>query len=491
MKKNEITKLFALFSLGFGSIIGVGWSVTLNNLVIIGGGPIPAILGFLSVVILIIPITLCFAELTPAMPVSGGVMAYSYKAFGPLVSFISGWFVVLAYVSILPWEAIQVNDIISCIFPALRSGEPLYTIGGNGIYLPSLIVGLVLSFLIVTLNWRYGVKASAKIQSVLTLVLIGCSLMSVIFLLCRFSPDNLMPVYSPMEGKSHTSFITGILAMVAIGPFYFAGFDTIPQGVEKIGAGIKPSKLGKIIILSMVGAGLFYIIIILSAGGSYNWLDFIKFNRPALSTLLRTVYPGWLGHVLFWISLIGTLASLFSVWNGFFIASTQMMVSMARAGFLPDFFQRQHPKYKTPVGANLFCAIIIVVGIFIGIGVIDYLTVLGSTGFIIGWFVVCISAYRLRDTEPDMHRPYRMPGGKIMAVIASIFGFIMILNTVVPGLPGYMGTGAMAVFVIWVILGAILYLATNKKRNEMDKEERLAIIFGSSSSAGKDSEKEE
>ncbi len=465
MKKNEITKLFALFSLGFGSIIGVGWSVTLNNLVVIGGGPIPAILGFLLVVILLIPITLCFAELTPAIPVSGGAMAYSYKAFGPLVSFVSGWFVVLAYVSILPWEAIQVNDILSYILPGLRSGNPLYSIGGNEIYLPSLAVGLVLSFLIIALNWKFGIKVSAKIQSVLILVLMGCSLMSIVFLFYKFSPGNLTPIYSVMEGKNHSSFLTGILSIVAIGPFYFAGFDTIPQGVEKLGVGIKPNRLGKIIIFSMVGAGLFYIIILLSAGGSYPWLNFIRFDRPVLSTLLRTLYPGWQGQVLFWISLIGTLASLFSVWNGFFIASVQMLVSMSRVGFLPFFFQRQHKKYKTPIGANLFCAMVLVVGIFIGIGVIDYLTVLGSTGFMIGWFVVCISAYRLRKTQPNMYRPYQMPGGKWMAQIAAVFSMAMILNTIIPGMPGYMGEETMIVFLIWAILGITLYLYTKKREN--------------------------
>ena len=45
------------------------------------GGPIPAALGYLLVLILMIPIGLCYAELVPMLPVAGGGMAFAFKAF--------------------------------------------------------------------------------------------------------------------------------------------------------------------------------------------------------------------------------------------------------------------------------------------------------------------------------------------------------------------------------------------------------------------------
>ena len=145
---------FDLFALGFGAIIGVGWSVTLNNLILIGGGPLPSAIGFLISVLLIIPIPLCFAELTPAMPVAGGVMVYTHRAYHSRAAFVGGWFILMAYLSLLPWESIAVNDVMAFLIPSLKGGPILYTIAGQQIYLRQVVLGLVLSALIVRINWR-------------------------------------------------------------------------------------------------------------------------------------------------------------------------------------------------------------------------------------------------------------------------------------------------------------------------------------------------
>ena len=477
MKKREKKAgLFGLFSLGFGAIVGVGWSVTLNNLMIMGGGPIPTAFGFLSAVIFLVPIVLCFAEMTSSMPVAGGVIAYAYRAFGSSVSFIGGWFVILAYVSILPWEAIAINDIIAYIFPALRSGEIIYRIAGEDIYLRCLIVGLVLSIAIIAINWR-GANFAAKFQSGLTIVLISCGLLCIVFLILNFSFGNLTPVYQSMPQKNHASFLAGVLAITAIGPFYFSGFDTIPQGAEDIGAGIPPKKLGKVLIITALAAGLFYLSILITAGAAYPWQIFIGFDRPALSTLMKSVYPGFLGQALFWISLTGTLAGLFTTWNGFYIAGSRMLLGMARARFLPKFFLVQHPKHKTPVGGSVFCGAVMIAGPFLGIGIIDGLTLLGSTGFVVGWFLVCVSALKLRYREPEMLRPYKMPGGKITAIIACITSGFMVINCVVPGMPGYMSNVGLMIFIIWIILGIAFYSVTSKYRMSVDESERMNSIF--------------
>ena len=69
------------FCIGFGTIVGVGWAVSINSWMTTCGGPIPAALGYLLVLILMIPIGLCYAELVPMLPVAGGGMAFAFKAF--------------------------------------------------------------------------------------------------------------------------------------------------------------------------------------------------------------------------------------------------------------------------------------------------------------------------------------------------------------------------------------------------------------------------
>ena len=79
------------FCIGFGAIVGVGWAVAINGWMTSCGGPIPAAIGYIVALVMMIPIALCYCELVPMLPVAGGGMAFSYRAFNENVSFISGW----------------------------------------------------------------------------------------------------------------------------------------------------------------------------------------------------------------------------------------------------------------------------------------------------------------------------------------------------------------------------------------------------------------
>ena len=69
------------FCIGFGAIVGVGWAVSINNWMSGSGGPIPAGLGYIAALIMMVPIALCYCELVPALPVAGGGMAFAFRAF--------------------------------------------------------------------------------------------------------------------------------------------------------------------------------------------------------------------------------------------------------------------------------------------------------------------------------------------------------------------------------------------------------------------------
>ncbi|MBO4461514.1 MAG: hypothetical protein J5749_01385 [Lachnospiraceae bacterium] len=101
------------FCIGFGAIVGVGWAVSINNWMANCGGPVPAALGYIMALVMMIPIALVYCELVPMLPVAGGGMAFAYKAFGEKISLISGWAAFGAFVSIIPWEAIQITTMLS------------------------------------------------------------------------------------------------------------------------------------------------------------------------------------------------------------------------------------------------------------------------------------------------------------------------------------------------------------------------------------------
>lgn len=468
-QKQQGLSLFSLFSMGFGAMVGVGWSATLNNLFKNGGGPISATLGFSLAAIALIPIALCFAELSPALPVSGGVIAYAHRAFDKRITFIAGWFVAMAYISIVPWESIAINDICSYIFPVLKSGQPLYSLAGENIYGASAALGIGMSLIIIFINWR-GVERGALFQNIMTLGLLFGSLICVIFALAHADLSNLTtPVYSPIEGKNHTTIWGGIFTMFGLAPSYFSGFDTIPQSVESA-TGVDKKSLGKVIVLTLISAGMFYAMIFISGGLAYPWTDTIHMNRPVLSNLFASIYPGALGTTLWYICIVATLAGLFSTWNGFYIAASKVLYGMAKYGILPAAFAREHPKYKTPYIANMFVAITMVIGPFLGAGVLDILSVLSSSGFVVGWGITCMAVIRLRKTEPELDRPYKLPGGIMIPGIATFFCILMFINCVTPGLPGYMGLSGLSAFAVWSVLGIVFYwLKTHesKRCNDM------------------------
>jgi amino acid transporter len=464
--------------LGFGSIVGVGWAVSLNGWIGNGGGVFPALAGYAIATLIMIPIGLCYAEMTPAMPVAGGAVAFTTRAFGTLPSFIAGWFIVLAYINILPWEAIYINDVLGLIFPVLKSGEPLYVLGGAGIYPKAIIVGIILSCAIITINW-VGANVAVKIQTFCTTLILIAGIFVIVFGLLKADFANFLPVHTDILGKGQSGFGAGLLAVLAMAPFFLAGFDTIPQGAEEGSSGLNFKNLGKVLLGSVLSAGLFYCIIIASVGGAMPWTEFAALERPAVSIMFQQLYPGAMGTFMYWLTMTGALAGLFTTWNGFFIAGARLILGMSRARLLPAFFSKIHPKYGTPVGGNVLCAVATFAGPFIGIGLIDPLTIIGSSAFIIGWLFTALSCWKLRVSEPEMNRPFKMPGGTFTAILAVIISGVLFLITVIPASPGYMGNVGMAYLIGWIVLGALLYIGSAGYRNSISTEQRVKYLFKS------------
>ena len=454
MKKKKGFGIFDLFTLGFGAIIGVGWSITLHRLIIAGGGPIPSSLGFIISMIIFIFVGLIFAELASAMPVAGGAVTYGKRAFGNTISFIVGWFLLLAYAGILPFETVSITEILSHIIPGLNSGPILYHFVGYDIRLYPVIVSIIIGIGIVLIN-RSGTKAIAHFQNILTIVLIIAAFICIGATLINFKAENLLPLYQSMPDKPHNSLFTGIICVCALTPMYYSGFDTIPQSIEDA-KGVDKRKMGKIVASTVVAAGIFYLLVILSSSAAYPWTALINLDIPVLSNLMLELYPGFLGTFMYWVTIIGAAAGLFTTWNSFYVASSRLMMSLGRNKLIPEIFAKVDKK-DTPYIANIFCAVIMLIGPFLGMGVVDVLSTIGSFGFAVGWMIACLCFIKLRIKEPQMERPYKLKGGMFIAVISTFFCAFMVLNCIVPMLPGYMGDVGFWASMAWVVLGIIFY----------------------------------
>src|SRR5882757_8146102 len=110
--------LWNYFALGFGTMIGTGWVILMDDW--LGrGGPLGAMIGFLMGGILLLPIGYVYGQWVRRLPDAAGEAAYTAQVFPPFVSYLTGWMMLLAYFIVCAGEAGVVH------FSAARYGGAL------------------------------------------------------------------------------------------------------------------------------------------------------------------------------------------------------------------------------------------------------------------------------------------------------------------------------------------------------------------------------
>ena len=464
MKKS--LSLWNYFTIGFGAIIGTGWVLLVGDWMILGGGPVAAMIAFAVGGIFLLPVGAVFGELTAAIPVSGGVVEYTDRAFGPTVSRVTGWLLALGNGILCPWEAIAVSTLLTemfgRLFPVLRSVK-LYTILGSDVYLFPTLISLLCAIYVIFLNFR-GAASAAKLQGFLTKALLCGMLLAMCVSVFRGGPHNTLPLFARVRaaaGSTHAhGLASGILSVLVMTPFFYAGFDTIPQQAEEAAEGMDWKKFGRIIGLALLAAAVFYMICIYAFGTILPWKKFAAMPVPALSCLKSISFPLYLAMLI--IATLGPLGPM----NSFFGASTRILLAMGRKGQLPAAFSKVDPQTGTPKTACALLAIITAAGPFLGSKMLVPLTNVSALAFIFACTMVSFSCLRMRWTEPDLPRPYRVPGGKIGIGCACAAGTIIFLLMTVPFSPAALTPAEWSVLAVWLLAGVVLNLATKFRQKQ-------------------------
>src|SRR5439155_6480011 len=181
------------FTIAFGSMIGVGWVIVMDDW--LGrGGPGGAMLGFLAGGLALVPVAYVYGRLTERFTDAGSEVAYAEAVFWPVVSFAVGWLMLLAYIIVCPWEAVAIGRLAAYLAPGLDTFE-LYRVAGNPVFLPRLALGLLLTALITLVNYR-GIRPSATFQMWMTFVLLALFVVFAAASAGRGSLGNLKPPFS-------------------------------------------------------------------------------------------------------------------------------------------------------------------------------------------------------------------------------------------------------------------------------------------------------
>jgi amino acid transporter len=370
------------FTLAFGSIVGVGWMVVMEEW-LTAGGPLGAILAFLVGGLALVPVALAYGRLAERMPEAASEVAYTAAVFPRPVSFLTGWSMTFAYLVVCPFEAVAIGRLAAYAFPDLDS-FPLYSVGGHPVYLPHLVLGVALTAGITLLNYR-GIRFSARFQTWTTFGLLA--------VFCVFAPlgwwrghlAEMRPLFAGEPGAAGAVLST--LAVLAVVPYFLTGFETIPKCAEEAAEGFAPRRFGRIMLLALVAAALFYAAVIAVVAMLYPWQGLGKKGFATAVAFEAAFGRGWLVRLM----LLGAAVSLLKVFNGMFLGSTRLLYAMGRRGLLAPGLGAVHARWRTPTVAVVLVGAITLPAAFLGRAVLGPIAEVGSLAGALGWLAACLS----------------------------------------------------------------------------------------------------
>jgi basic amino acid/polyamine antiporter, APA family len=424
------------FTFGFGSMVGVGWLVIMDDW-LARGGPGGAILGFLGGTVLLLPIAVTYGRLVRAIPDAGAELAYTERVFPRTVSFGAGWMMVLAYAIVCPWEAVAIGNLLARILPALND-IPLYTVAGKVITLPRLGVGLALTAWIALVNHR-GIRTSGRFQDVTTLGLLACFVVFAGLGVARGNPANVQPLFA-----SSGAFVS-VLLVAQIVPYFMTGFESIPKASEEARPDLPAGTLSRAITLAIVAGGLFYVIIIAVVAWVYPWTDIVTEHLGTEAAFARAFGTPWIARLI----LAGALLSLFKIFNGNLVAATRLLYAMGRRGFVHPSLGTIDPRFGTPSVAILLVAGLTAAAAFLGDALLVPITEVGSAVSGLGWCAACLAFIALARRSGDRR-------GTAVAALGAMVSVAIVVMKLVPAVPGSFGWPEWAALGGWCVLGLAL-----------------------------------
>lgn len=392
-----------VLTLSFGAMIGWSW-VLLTGEWLMRAGSLGTTIAFVIGGIAVILISLTYAELAAAMPKAGGEHVYTHRALGYGASFVASWAIVMAYINVCVFESAALPTALAYVFPDLAQGY-LWTIAGADVHITMIAVGVIAAIIMTGINF-VGIRFAAFVQTLMTflIMLVGLSFIS----------GAALFEFSGTSAPLFTKGAVGILGVLVMVPALMVGFDVIPQSAEEID--LPPAQIGKLLVFSVSLAAAWYIAISLAVGSSLN-TDEIANSGAATADAMANVWDSqMMGNLMILAGVGGILTS----WNAFIIGGSRVLYALAETGMIPKVFARVHPKYKTPYVAILFIGLLSCISPFFGRTILVWLVDAGSFMVVIAYGMVAFAFLKLRYSEPEMPRPFRVAQGKFVGVLALI-----------------------------------------------------------------------
>lgn len=465
----------SVWAIAFGCIIGWGSFINPGKKFLpnsgVAGTAIAMVLGALVMVI----IACSYAYMVPKYPKAGGEFTFTKMCFGKNAAYLCGWFLVAAYLTNVPMNSTAIGLIVDGLdgtADILKFGFH-YSIAGFDVYLGEMLLAMGILILFGILNMM-GVKKAGFIQTVLA-VLLAVSAFTLCFagiFSAKAKGINMEPIWgfdktAAIAANATTAnigefahsgtagILSAILATFAIAPWAFVGFDTIPQAAEEFNFSYKKVMLIMVVAITF-GCFVYTSNNTVAAAALENWPERVMAGEWVLLIAAEELL-GTFGKVLIGV---GVSCAVLSGIMGFYLASSRLMFSMARDGFLPAWFGKIDRKHGTPRNAMLFCILISLSGPILGREALGWFVDMSAIGASIGYFFTCASTLVTIRRNGD-----GTPMLKTMAVIGMVFSaaFMVLQLVPIPGLSGvHFGKESYIMLLIWIVIGGAFFLKQRK-----------------------------
>ena len=364
--RRDVGPVGLLFA-GIGSIIGSGWlfgAFTASGL----AGP-AALLSWVIAGFMILLIALCYAELGPMFPITGGVVRYPHLVWGSFASYSLGW---ITWISAAAVPAIEVEGALQYATryadfttKHVVHGEKTYTLTPLG-----LAAAILLLAVFVVVNY-YGVRLFSQINNVLVWWKLAIVVLVIAtFLILAFAGHNSMGGTANYTSHgfapygSHGVFIAISTAGIT---FSFLGFR---QGIELAGESSNPRRNIPIAVIgSVLITGLLYVLLqvaftmgvpapALAKSGSWQNLSFTNDFGP-LAAISSLAGATWLAYLLYADAIISPADTGFI----YTTVSSRISYAMGRNRNAPSVFARTNSA-GVPV-AGLFLTFVVGIVLFL------------------------------------------------------------------------------------------------------------------------------
>lgn len=386
-----------------------------------------------------------FTELTTAIPHAGGPFAYSKRAFGPSGGYLAGAATLIEFVFAPPAIALAIGAYLNVQFPGL---DP--KMAALGAYLVFMTLNIL------------GVQIAATFELAITLVAIFELLVFMGVVAPGFSMANFVKGGWSGQDSFSLASIPGMFAAIPFAIWFFLAIEGVAMAAEEAKdpkRSIPIAYITGILTLVVLAIG-----VMVFAGGSGDWTQLANINDPLPQAMKMIVgdNSGWL-HMLVWLGLFGLVASF----HGIIMGYSRQIFALSREAYLPAYFAKVHPRFKTPHRAILAGGVIGIAAIFsdelIKIGgqtLTANIVTMSVFGAILMYIISMLSLFKLRRTEPHMARPFRAPFYPYFPAFA-LAGAGVCMATMI-----YYNPLIFGIFVSFLALGYVYFLMTDHHRTQ-------------------------